>query len=140
MNKIKQSILGPSGFTHTSNELYDYIVKLVADIKNKLPCTNKISACLWSYRHDGYPCVSLDIQEDNHDYTMTMTVSGTADYGILDEPDFEDLAELMHMIGILSNSLNIEIEIGLTKNEVNQDVVSAPFFDGQTNGKIKLID
>lgn len=138
MNEL--SYLGASGFTKTSNDLYEYLSKVVIDIKSKLPLKNKVKAHLWSYRHDGRSVISFDLKELEKHYPITITICAESNYDYLDEPEFSDISEAMHMIGILTKSLSLEVEIGRTCNETNQKLVSKPFSENQTSGELKLLN
>jgi hypothetical protein len=122
-NKIKQSELKETGFIKTSKRLSEYLEKLLADINNHLPGAEKLIGGLWSYRHNGYPFISLDIQDGQSIYAMTLTVSPTGDtanYDNLNDPTFNDISELMHLVGLLSRALNMKIIVGLEDNQIMQ--------------------
>lgn len=139
LSNIQLSELNASGFTHTSTDLYEYLKHLVSDIKKKLPCESSIEAYLWSYRHSGYSVVSFDLMEGEKYYPITITICNEPDYAHLDEPDFSDITEAMHMIGILSQSLDLKISAGRTGNEINEALLERPLSGKETNGKLKLL-
>jgi hypothetical protein len=55
-----------------------------------------------------------------------------------DEAYVPDMVEAVHLVGIILKSLNIPVCIGRVENEVNENLVSEPFREGQTNAHIRL--
>jgi hypothetical protein len=116
---IKPSELRETGFTKTSDELREYIERLVVGINEHLPGARNLIASLWSYRHNGHSFVSLDIQDDQSVYAVTMAICSTtetANYDQLNDPVFKDISELLHMVGLLAKAMNMKITVGLEEN------------------------
>ncbi|HIF0756558.1 TPA: hypothetical protein ACXYP6_005050 [Escherichia coli] len=56
----------------------------------------------------------------------------------LDEPEVFDMAEALHLAGLITKALDAKVIIGLGRNEVNPDVLAKPLGEGHSNGEINL--
>ncbi len=135
----KISRLEPSGFTETNSALHECAGKIVSNAR-ELFKSEPVIAQVWSYRWGGYDTISCDLftaeREDCMPVTITATGRQMLDY--LDEPDVFDMAEALHLAGMITKALDAKVIIGLGKNEVNTALLSKPLTDGHTNGEINL--
>ncbi|KZN63345.1 hypothetical protein [Pseudoalteromonas luteoviolacea] len=133
------SQLPPSGFTETNEISYEWCRFHVVEARKIFDSRSRIQAHLWSYRHDGTEVFSFDLHQDGRCYPMTLQATGS--YGDdLTQWDFTvpDLTEALHIIGILKESLSLNVEIGRRSNEVNNRLLETPLFN-KTNGRLKVI-
>ncbi|EKN4699667.1 hypothetical protein JE939_002839 [Yersinia ruckeri] len=139
----KISRLDPSGFTETNKALHDYAGEIVKKAK-ELFKSEPIMAQVWSYRWGGYDMVSCDLF--SQDLTVSMPVNISAVERQLfefrnefpDEPEVFDMAEAVHLTGLITQALDAKVSVGLGRNEVNPDVLAKPLEEGHTNGEINL--
>lgn len=135
------SDLPASGFTSTNPTSYAWCKYHVDQVKKKFgESASGLNAHLWSYRHGDTQCLSFDIYSDHEHYTMTLEAIGecdeyieSSDYGVF------DLAEALHIVGIIKEALNLEVEIGRRQNEVNTQLLEQPLVGTETNGRLKLV-
>lgn len=126
-----------SGFTTTTDAVYDWIKQTVGSITAQLGSENLICR-LWAYREQGHEMVSLDVFNDKDDlYCITFTLGFSHDY-YLEEPSVPDCVEAMHMAGAVISALNIKTTIGRQNNEVNKYCDTSDWAEGQTNGCITV--
>ncbi|NPE55899.1 hypothetical protein HLB25_10295 [Dickeya dadantii] len=133
------SRLDPSGFTETNKDLHDCagaIVKKAKEIFKSEP----VIAQVWSYRWDGYSMISCDLFSQDRTVGMPVTISavGRQMFKVLDEPDVFDMAEAVHLAGLITKALDAKVIVGLGRNEVNPDVLAKPLGEGHSNGEINL--
>jgi hypothetical protein len=136
---LKMSRLDPSGFTETNKDLHvcaEKIVKRAKEIFKAEP----VMAHVWSYRWGGYNMISCDLSSLDQKISMPITISAVERQMLeyFDEPDVFDMAEALHIVGIVTQALDAKIKIGLGRNEVNPAVLSSPLKEGETNGRIYL--
>lgn len=136
MNK-ETGDLSPSGFTNTTNEVYDWLRAVIKAIDNKMDRTN-LSAGSWSYRVNDIEVVCLDFWNDKKEsYSLTFQAIGEHDYGMGDVY-VPDLVEAWHMIGMICHTLDLKIEVGRIINEINPYCTEEWTSEKQTNAKMKL--
>lgn len=129
--------LSPSGFTYTTNEVYDWLRAVIKAIDNKMDRAN-LSAGSWSYRVHETEVVCLDFCNDKNEYySLTFQAVGGHDYG-MEDVYVPDLVEAWHMIGMVCQALNLKIEVGRTVSEINPYCTEDWTSEKQTNAKIKL--
>ncbi|MCL6336287.1 hypothetical protein EXT65_21065 [Pectobacterium carotovorum subsp. carotovorum] len=136
---IKLSHLEPSGFTETNKELHDCAGKIVKKAKEKFkdePVITKV----WAYRFGGYNMISCDLFTQDRSVTMPVTISAVERQMLddLDEPDVFDMAEAVHLVGLITQALDATVIVGLGRNEINPHVLAQPLGEGHTNGAINL--
>ncbi|CDL86680.1 hypothetical protein [Xenorhabdus cabanillasii] len=136
---LKISRLEPSGFTETNKELHDCAGKIVKEAK-ALFKSAPITAEVWPYRYGGELMISCDLfLEDDSSINLPITICACKSQGFdYSEPNVFDMAEALHLAGLITKALNAKVIIGLGGNEVNPDVLEKPLTVGQTNGKINL--
>lgn len=76
-------------------------------------------------------------------YFVTLTAVGSLDFHVvhddLAEPEVVDMAEAVHIAGILIRGLKASVAmVGRNKNELNTEVLAHPLRPGQTNGELIL--
>lgn len=135
----KVSRLEPSGFTETNKALHDCageIVKKAKEIFKSKP----VIAQVWSYRWGGYDMISCDLFSQDRTVSMPVTISAVERQMLeyFDEPEVFDMAEAVHLAGLITKALDAKVIVGLGRNEVNPDVLTKPLEEGQTNGVINL--
>lgn len=129
-----------SGFTETNTELHKCAGAIVKHAKN---FTGQPTAYIWAYREQGREFLSCDICFDNNKW-IPITICAEGEYSfhysntICDEPDVSDMAEAIHLAGIITSALDAKIILGRHQNEVNHDVLQRPLESGETNGCINL--
>ncbi len=135
------SYLPASGFTETNTRLHEWASKVVAEAKRRFE-DNQIKARVWSYREQGRQFLSCDLFciDESIDICMPITICAEGEYcfEVEDEVDVIDLAEAVHLSGIITKALNVVVELGLGKNEINEQVLVSPLTGQQTNGHINL--
>lgn len=135
----KTSRLEPSGFTETNKALHEFAGKLVKEAKEIFKL-EPVMAKVWSYRYGGYSMISCDLFSVGHKINMPITISAVNQQMLecQDEPDVFDMAEAIHLVGIITQALDAKISIGLGRNEVSPLVLESPLKENHTNGKINL--
>ncbi|EOG1717651.1 hypothetical protein ACK3OH_004539 [Salmonella enterica] len=136
------SQLPPSGFTMTNTELHSAAKRIVERAREYFKCSPApLDAHVWPYRYDDCLMLSCDLHCKS-DVTkimpITITASKQLELSRLDEPQVYDMAEALHLVGIVTRSLNAKIVLGCGENETNPDVLHEPLKDKQTNGSIEL--
>lgn len=135
------SYLPASGFTKTNTLLHEFASRVVAEAKSRFG-DNKIKAGVWSYREQGREFLSCDLFsiDESIDICMPITICAEGEYcfDMNDEPDVIDMAEAVHLAGIITKALDAVVEIGRLCNEVNECVLEFPLKDNETNGHINL--
>ncbi|HBW0966177.1 TPA: hypothetical protein MEE01_005646 [Klebsiella pneumoniae] len=136
---LKISLIDPSGFTETNKELHGCAGKIVKRAKEVFK-SEPVAAEVWSYRWGGYNIISCDLCSLDQKISMPITISAVERQMLeyFDEPEVFDMAEALHLVGIVTQALGANIKIGLGGNEVNPDVLSSPLKEGATNGRIHL--
>jgi len=139
---MKRSDLGPMGFTYTHSAGYEWAGKQVLSIRKAIAGKPlPVQGHLWTYRHDGCEMLALDVTcGDESVYNGTITGNdGEYESDLSDDEAYvPDMVEAVHLVGIILKSLNIPVCIGRVENEVNENLVSEPFREGQTNAHIRL--
>lgn len=137
---VVESELPSSGFTATMPQLHKAAKVIISNAKERFKGHN-VNAHLWAYRHDGIEYLSCDLFVPNNiQLTMPLTIcaGGTVDFECWDEPDVTDMAEAMHLSGLVISALNAQVIVGRHNNEINKDLLAVPLTPGQTNGAIDL--
>lgn len=134
------SDLPPSGFTDTSVELHRAAGQIVANARQRYGLT-PLTASVWAFRYNDFIMLSCDLAaEGKHEPCMpvTITASGRLELSTLDEPDVFDMAEAVHLVGMITRALGAKVVIGRGANEVNPEVLAGLLQEGQTHGAINL--
>lgn len=131
--------LNASGFSYTLNGVYDWATQ-AANLVQETLGTHDLNAHLRAYREQGYESMCLTIWKDDLkdrcDFNFTL---GEKHDFHLEEPYVPDANEALHMIGILTQTLNVKVEIGGHRNETNRYCTPKPWRKGQTNAPLKVI-
>jgi hypothetical protein len=129
--------LPASGFTRTTNDVYDWAKAVVTKVKEKLP-EGQINAAVWAYREQGYEWLAVCFHRDDDDtYDLGFTIGEDHSFHLV-EPGVPDMTEALHMVGILCEALAAKIQIGRRCNEVNPYCTQEEWRPGQTNGQLVL--
>lgn len=136
---LKTSHLDPSGFTKTNNELHDCAGKIVRYAKEKFK-KERVIARVWAYRFEGCNMMACDLFTQDRSVTMPVTISAVERQMLddLDEPEVFDIAEAIHLVGLITQALDAKVIVGLGRNETNHQVLALPLGEGHTNGAINL--
>lgn len=135
----KVSRLEPSGFTETNKALHDCAGEIVRKAKAMFK-SEPVIAQVWSYRWGGYGMISCDLFSQDRTVSMPVTISAVERQMLeyLDEPEVFDMAEAVHLAGLITKALDAKVIVGLGRNEVNPDVLTKPLGKDHTNGEINL--
>jgi hypothetical protein len=136
----QHSSLPSSGFTHTNKDLHDCAKEVVMKARERFK-SEKITAKVWSYREQGDECLSCDLhleKDSNARISILITCAGEYDFDCWDEPYVHDMAEALHLAGLITRALHCDVIIGLGKNETNEEVLTKPLIPGETNNPINL--
>lgn len=138
MKKQKKSrlvcALDASGCTDTPPDVLKWAREVGAVVKQKLSAPRTVY--LWTYRRYGYEMLMCDFYDEHDNHYPLIFTSGFNHNFNLEEPAVPDLAEAVHMAGILVEALDAKVaEIGRRGNEVNPDTLSRPLRAGETNGR-----
>lgn len=129
--------LRASGFTKTTNGVYDWAAAVVAKVKEKLP-EGRLNAAVWAYREKGYEWLAVCFHCDDEDTNdLGFTIGEDHSFHLV-EPGVPDMTEALHMVGILCEALGAKIQIGRRCNELNQYCTPGKWRPGQTNGQLVL--
>lgn len=124
-SRPKPKPLGPSyltpGFTHESSEgLYEWVAAAAATARSRLDMATA-EATLWSYRHGGHEVASLGIGDATDTERFCVDMLPSVD-GLLHldqevmrkgyEIAVPDMAEAIHIAGMLLRTLGLRAEIG----------------------------
>lgn len=141
MNTKETCFLPSNGFTFTKNEVYDWLRNIVRKIKSEIG-DEKLVAYSWAYRvgDDNQELLAFDIVNDKEEiYPLAFCpVAEKHGYQLGDVVDVPDLIEAWHMIGMLTQAMNIEVHIGVTGNELNEYCTDEWKLPNQTNAQMKL--
>ncbi|MFP1744398.1 hypothetical protein [Lonsdalea quercina] len=135
-----RSFLPPSGFTDTNQNLHNAASIIVKNVRAFFG-NRQIKCSVWAYRYEDSLMLSCDITADEINDSVPITITATeskSNFIIWDEPKVFDLAEALHLCGIITKSLNANVVLGKSMNEVNPLVLATPLKEGETNGEIKL--
>lgn len=135
----KKSTLGPDGFTFTDTGLHNMAGQLVSHIRQQSN-GQALQARVWPYRHDDAQMISFDftIKGTNQIIPVCVSALGEQCAEPVDEPTVYDMAEALHLIGMVTRALDAEVTIGRYRNERNVAVLAQPLQAHQTNGPISL--
>ncbi|MGU7843952.1 hypothetical protein ACV22V_31380 [Burkholderia sp. AW33-5] len=130
--------LPASGFTETPESVLVWADQVVSIARSNLTGVEPLVG-LWAYRHGGFECLAADISDENDTsmgHSLTFLVGGDMDLDI-HEPSVPDMADALHLIGIVIEALQARVVVGLRSNEVNEMVLAHPLAPGETNGAIR---
>ena len=130
--------LPASGFTFTRTELHAAAGAIVARAREKFGDSAEIQAGLWSYREQGCSFLSCDLSVGDNYMPLTICAAGRYQLSYIDEPEVFDMAEAIHLAGIVITALGAKMTIGRQVNEVNPDVLQRPMKPDETNGRMNL--
>lgn len=129
--------LPESGFTVTLSDVYDW-AKHHIDIVNKVFGSN-CDAHLWSYREQSSEWISFTVYNGKHIHDILFRIGLPHDFNY-SYPSVPDSCEALHMIGLITNALSINTQIGLNQNETNQYCTGqTKWKENQTNAQIQFI-
>lgn len=141
MNTERTCFLPPSGFTFTKNEVYDWLRNIVRKIKSEIGDDHLVAYC-WAYRvgDDNQELLAFDIGNDKDEIfpLAFCPVAQKHGYQLGDVVDVPDLIDAWHMIGMLTQAMNIDVRIGVTGNELNEYCTDKWVHKNQTNARMKL--
>ncbi|MCK8335977.1 hypothetical protein LXA54_16945 [Erwinia amylovora] len=139
---LRISELPPSGFTMTNTELHDAAKRIVTAARQYFGVSPApLEAHVWAYRFDGCTMLSCDLQslcDVTKAMPITITASGFLEVTHPDQPQVYDMAEALHLVGLVTRSLNAKVVIGRVENETNDNVLHKPLKVNETNGCIEL--
>lgn len=129
--------LPASGFTVTLNGVYDW-AKHHIEIINKVFGSN-CNAHLWSYREQSSEWISFTVYNEKHIHDILFLIGQPHNFNY-SYPYVPDSCEALHMIGLITNALKINTEIGLNQNETNKYCTGqTEWKENQTNAQIEFI-
>jgi len=138
-----RSNLSVTSITDTYLPLHQWaetVVTLACNMFNKQP----ISANVWPYRDRGASILSCVLFNENQNIRLPICIEANGKYNFpelgdaLVEVDVPDMAEALHLVGIITQALNSEVKIGRGDNEVNKSVLAEPLPENQPYGQINL--
>jgi hypothetical protein len=136
--------LPASGFTHTPVAVLEWADRAVADARNALR-GESISARIWPYRHGAGNYLACDFWCDDvcsgtHKtyFSITFVVDAEPNFRDACEPQTADMADALHMAGIVLIALRANVTLGRRGNEVNEAVLARPLAGGETNGAMRV--
>jgi len=135
-----RSELPPSGFTVTNTKLHKAAGRIVEQARHHFG-DSSLKACVWAYRHDDCLMLSCDLfaeGDEKKSMPVTITASEELELSSWDEPEVYDMAEAVHLAGLITKALDAKVIIGRGSNETNPAVLIKPLEDKQTNGEIYL--
>lgn len=123
--------LPASGFTQTPPMVLEWVDRAVADAWDAFQGA-AVVAYVWAYRHSAGQYLACDIwHEAAHDgvpkkcFGITFVVGVGPDFSDAREPWVADMADALHMAGIVLMALGARVTLGRL-DEVNQDAQAAP--------------
>ena len=127
------------GKTETPTEAYDWCKQVVDDIRKTFDNDlQNVKAFLWGYDHDDHEFFSLDFEKtvnstEEH-YSISILLSpGEYKYDWdIDHLIVSQSIEALHIVGIITQSLNLRLIIGNLGDEGNKDITT-----GEHNRDIK---
>lgn len=144
INRDNASYLPASGFTHTHLDVHSWAGKVVG-LARSVFGEERVTARLWAYREQGRQHLSCDLcVKGNSKISLPITICAEGKHYFPDikggaaEADTYDMAEALHLAGLITEALNATIEVGLKCNEINEEILEEPLSEGQTNGKVDL--
>jgi len=139
---LRISELPPSGFTMTNTELHNAAKRIVTAAREYFGASPApLEAHVWAYRFDGCTMLSCDLQnlcDVTKAMPITITASGLLEVTHPDEPQVYDMAEALHLVGLITRSLDAKVVVGRIENETNHDVLHKPLEGAETNGYVEL--
>lgn len=139
LEQKKISRLEPSGFTFTDTDLHTIANKIVNYVRSRAN-GQTLTAHVWPYRYDGDHMLSCDFHSTDSDLIIPLYITALREQSDtpIDEPTVYDLPEALHLAGLVTRALNVEVKIGRYRNETNQAVLARPLKNAETNGQIDL--
>ncbi|ABS45656.1 MULTISPECIES: hypothetical protein [Yersinia pseudotuberculosis complex] len=137
--RLKISDLDSSGLTRTNIALHEITGKMVAEVRKQFG-SSPLTGHLWAYRHGEAEilCCDLYCKESDTHMPFTITATGIQRFRGTDEPYVYDMAEAVHLAGLLIRALDVTVEVGRGSNEVNPAVLVNQLSKNRTNGPINL--
>ena len=119
------SRLDPSGFTETHVSVLEWADSAVLNARHALNGAEPM-ATLWAYRQGNCEHLCCDVFNTDTQavYGITFVVDGANDLSYTDEPHVPDMADALHMAGMVPDASQARLTIGRRKNEVNPAVLS----------------
>lgn len=139
----KTCYLPASGFTHTHISAHTWVGKVVKAARKELGDV-PIVAGISPYREQSREHLSCDLHSPSNDKWFPITLCAQGEHEFLEvnggaaEADVYDMAEALHVAGMIVAGLNASISLGRRQNEVNEAVMASPLPPGHTNGPISL--
>lgn len=122
------SLLSPTGYTNTSNDMLKSVESAVNKIKSLelYESNSQLHAFMWSFREeDGTNVLSLELRtgtastKETFLWGLNITAVGENDFTIWDEPDVADMCEAIHYAGLIAAELGASVIVGRHRNELN---------------------
>ena len=135
--------LPASGFTHTHIAAHTWVGKVVRAARNELG-NAPVVAGISPYREQGREHLSCDLHSPSNEKWFPVTLCAEGEHEFPDvkggaaEADVYDMAEALHVAGMISAAMNASISLGRRQNEVNEAVMASPLPPEHTNGPISL--
>jgi hypothetical protein len=139
----KTCYLPASGFTHTHIDAHAWVGKAVKAARKELG-EKLITAKISAYREQGREHLSCDLWSPSSDNWFPITLCAEGEHrfpeikGGAAEAGVYDVAEALHIAGMIAAALDASITVGRRQNEVNETVLDTPLQPGQTNGPVSL--
>ncbi|MBN3744817.1 hypothetical protein G3N96_05120 [Burkholderia sp. Se-20373] len=133
--------LPASGLTDTPASVLVWADKVVLAAKRKLNGFEP-RIRVWAYRHNGADYLAADISDEHESsagHPITFVIGDDLEPSLnLEEPSVPDMADALHLVGIVAAGLKAGVTIGCRGNEVNEAVLARPLGEGETNGAMRV--
>lgn len=106
-----------SDFIETPNKTLAWCQYHASQVQKIFNCKDSLRANLLPFR-DFEQCLNLKIMSENSDELYSITLNASGEFGAdITESNFDvyDLVEAVHMIGILTQLLDLKVSIGNTR-------------------------
>src|SRR5690554_4619522 len=140
-DRTKTCYLPASGFTHTHAAAHAWVGRVVRAARQELGDA-VVTAGVSAYREQGREHLSCDLHSLSSDKWFPITLCAEGEHEFLDvkgggaEADVYDMAEALHLAGLIATALDAHVSIGRHQNEINENVLESPLEPGHTNGVV----
>ena len=129
--------LNSLAYTNTPTAIFNWATAVVRGARDILG-SDGLSVSVWPYRKglQQFLCCDISNALSNDIYDLTFVISGQHNFDLYN-PSVPDMAEALHMAGIVIEGLNATARIGSRENELNPSILDKKYA-GCSDGKMAV--
>ncbi|ODM56017.1 hypothetical protein BC455_22735 [Vibrio harveyi] len=131
--------LNVDGMNYTRTSLHLAAQVVVNELRFRLG-GGQVSVQIYPYRENEMEHIGCMFYVDDQNVELSITITGKASYISWDEMCVIDMAEGLHLLGIVTSSLSANVKLGLHEKEMNEQVLVEPLQGVHISGRMKLFD